>query len=157
MKLSEFQTHLKGQNTLTFVRPDGGLVPGHFHITEVGLITKHFIDCGGKLHLEKAVNMQIWVANDMEHRLTPKALLNIIELSKKVLGGEDLEIEFEYQTETVGKYGVGIQGEAFALIAKQTDCLAKSNCGIPESVEQLNPGKLEVAETGCCKPGGGCC
>ena len=46
-KLSDFKKHLSILETLTFVQTNGDLVPAHFHITEVGLITKQFIDCGG--------------------------------------------------------------------------------------------------------------
>ena len=52
-------------------------------------------------------------------------------MSNKVLGNEDLEVEVEYQTETIGKYSIEMQGNNFVLIAKQTDCLAKIKCNIP--------------------------
>jgi hypothetical protein len=57
--------------------------------------------------------------------------LNIIELSKKVLELGDLEIEVEYQAETIGKFGLDFDGKNFLLTSKQTDCLAKDQCGIP--------------------------
>ena len=47
MKLSELKTYLSGLETLVFVQADGAPVPAHFHITEVGKIRKHYIDCGG--------------------------------------------------------------------------------------------------------------
>ena len=31
-----------------FILPDGDQIPAHYHITEVGHVTKRFIDCGGK-------------------------------------------------------------------------------------------------------------
>jgi predicted transcriptional regulator len=45
-KLSEKK--LDTLENVTFQLPDGTTVPEHFHVTEVGLITKNFIDCGGK-------------------------------------------------------------------------------------------------------------
>jgi hypothetical protein len=154
MKLSELKNKLSAVTTLTFVQPNGAFVPRHFHITEIGLVIKHFIDCGGAVHQEQTASMQIWVAEDFDHRLKPSGLLNIIDISKKVLGDTDLEIEVEFQTETIGTYKLDFQGENFVLVPKQTDCLAKSNCGVPEK-------KLELAgaetEGSCCKPGGGCC
>lgn len=151
MKLSEFKNHLSTLKNINFVLPNGNFVPRHFHITEAGLVTKHFIDCGGDVHTEKTIVLQIWVAEDYEHRLKPTGLLNIFNISKGVLGDEDLEVEVEYQTETIGIYKLAFQTEHFVLQPKFTDCLAKVTCGIPET-------KLELAnESSCCKPGGGCC
>lgn len=72
MKLSDFKEHLSTAKSLNFLQTNGEFVPLHFHITEVGLITKNFIDCGGDVHTDKLVNLQIWVANDVHHRLSPK-------------------------------------------------------------------------------------
>ena len=47
MKLSQAKNILKSVETVNFTLPDGTSVPEHFHVTEVGLITKNFIDCGG--------------------------------------------------------------------------------------------------------------
>src|SRR6187431_2879726 len=104
MKLSEIKKHLKTVETVNFQLPNGTFAPEHFHVTEVGQITKKFIDCGGTVRNEKVVNFQLWNANDTDHRLKPQKLLNIIALSEKTLGIEDLEIEVEYQSDTIGKY-----------------------------------------------------
>lgn len=157
MKISEFKTHLATLNSVGFKLPNGGCVPLHFHITEVGLLTKHFIDCGGDVHEEKSANLQIWVADDFDHRLKPQNLLNILDQSKKVLNDEDLEIEVEYQTETIGKYGLDIDEDAFLLIAKETDCLAKIKCNIPHSKPKIHLSELNVATQNACSPGSGCC
>jgi len=148
MKLSEFKTILNTKETIAFELPNGKLVPSHFHVTEVGEITKKFIDCGGTVREEKVVNFQLWEADDYDHRLHPKKLNGIIELSERVLGLEDLEIEVEYQGETIGKFGMDYKGDNLLLPSKVTDCLAKDNCGIPV--------KEEVVEN-TCTPGSGCC
>jgi hypothetical protein len=156
MKLSDFKKKLSTSKSINFVQPNGGFVPAHFHITEVGLTTKHFIDCGGTVRDEKVVSFQLWEANDFNHRLEPQKLLNIIALSEKVLALSDLEVEVEYQTNTIGRYGLDFYDQNFVLVAKQTDCLAKDKCGIP--IEKI---KVSLAElnnsTGCCTPGSGCC
>lgn len=149
MKLSEIKLHLATAETVHFTLQTGVNVPEHFHVTEMGVVTKHFIDCGGTVRLEKLANFQLWDANDYDHRLKPQKLLNIIALSERVLGMEDLEIEVEYQTETIGKYGLHYNGDAFILIPKQTACLAADACGIPPSQQ-----KLEAAASACCTPGG---
>lgn len=46
MKLSEFKSELQQLNTFAFQLPNGSFVPNHFHVTEVGKVSKHFIDCG---------------------------------------------------------------------------------------------------------------
>jgi hypothetical protein len=156
MKLSEVKDTLLTLETVNFILPNGNKVPAHFHVTEVGIITKNFIDCGGVVRNEKVVNFQLWEANDFDHRIAPQKLLNIIQLSEKVLGIEDHEVEVEYQTETIGKFDLNFNGKDFVLVNKQTDCLAKDNCGIP--TEKLKVKLMElVPEQNCCTPGGGCC
>lgn len=49
MKLSEIKTHLESATAVNFQLPNGTFVPEHFHVTEVGIITKNFVDCGGKV------------------------------------------------------------------------------------------------------------
>ena len=156
MKLSAFKKHLGTVKVVNFVQPDGKLVPQHFHITEAGLSTKHFIDCGGTIRTEQHINFQVWTAEDINHRLEPQKLLKIIKTSEKLLGDEDLEVEIEYQSETIGKYGLDIDGENFVLTTKHTNCLAKDNCGIPQDKQKISVTELST-QTVCCEPGGGCC
>jgi len=156
MKLSEIKNHLNNLETIAFQLPNGELVPNHFHVTEVGKITKHFIDCGGIVRNEEVVNFQLWNANDYDHRLHPEKLVKIIELSEKVLEIRDLDIEVEYQGDTIGKYSLGFDGKNFLLVTKQTDCLAKDNCGIPEGMQKVNLSDLKAEEVTCCDPASNC-
>ncbi|ADV48723.1 hypothetical protein I2486_07170 [Cellulophaga sp. E16_2] len=155
MKLSEIKSHLKNLKTIAFELPDGTLVPSHFHVTEVGKVTKNFIDCGGTVRNEEVVNFQLWNAADYDHRLHPEKLAHIIELSEKTLAIPDLEIEVEYQGTTIGKFGLDFNGTNFLLTTKQTDCLAKDNCGIPEAKPKLKMATLESGNS--CTPNSGCC
>ena len=156
MKLSDVKIQLNKLDAVNFQLPDGSYVPIHFHITEVGSVSKHFIDCGGTVRDEKVANFQLWEANDFDHRLAPQKLLNIIALSEKVLGLEDLEIEVEYQSDTIGKYGLDFNGKDFLLTSKQTNCLAQDKCGIPKEKLKLSLTELQSQKTSCA-PGGGCC
>lgn len=151
MTLSEFKSKLKTIPVVTFIKEDGTAVPKHFHITEVGQINKKFIDCGGTVRNEKTISMQLWESIDFWHRLEPKKLLSIIELAEQKLGIEDHEIELEYQSDTIGKYGVDFDNENFILKPTNTTCLASDKCGVP-SFEVVK----EKAQS-CCTPGGGCC
>jgi hypothetical protein len=155
MKLSEIKKHLSTANAVNFLLENGTAVPEHFHVTEVGVITKNFIDCGGTVRNEKVANFQLWNANDTDHRLKPKKLLDIIALSEKVLGMEDSEIEVEYQSDTIGKYGLDFKDGNFILTTKQTDCLAKDNCGVPEGKQKVKLSDLNKEAQPCCAPG--CC
>ena len=157
MKLSEIKKYLADAEAVNFKLQDGTYVPEHFHVTEVGVVTKNFIDCGGKVRKENTANFQLWDADDFEHRLKPKKLLDIIALSEKVLGMEDSEIEVEYQQTTIGKYGLDFDGKDFILVAKQTACLATEACGIPEPKQKLNLINLTPSDSPSCTPGGGCC
>ncbi len=153
MKLSEIKKQLPTLQTVNFQLEDGSLVPEHFHVTEVGVITKNFIDCGGTVRSEKTVNFQLWDANDFDHRLKPQKLLNIIALSERILNMEDLEVEVEYQADTISKYDLDFNGNNFILKSKQTNCLAQDKCGIPPEKLKVNL----IAAGSTCTPGGGCC
>ena len=158
MKLSKIKKYLNNLTVIGFQLPNGDLVPNHFHVTEVGKVTKHFIDCGGTVRLEEVVNFQLWEANDYDHRLHPEKLMHIIELSEKVLNIPDLEIEVEYQMkETIGKFDLEFNGTNFLLVSKLTDCLAKDNCGIPSEKLKVKIGEWKPKETSCCTPDSGCC
>lgn len=156
MTLEQIKTHLQNANNVQFELTNGTKVPEHFHITEVGIVTKHFIDCGGTVRTEKVANFQLWNANDFDHRLKPQKLLNIIALSERKLGMENLEIEVEYQSDTIGRYDLDFNGKHFILKPKFTACLASDHCGIP--AEKLSTHTPEIkSESACCTPGGGCC
>lgn len=155
MKLSEIKDKLNQLETIAFQLPNGELVPSHFHVTEVGKITKHFIDCGGTVRNEAVVNFQLWNANDYNHRLHPEKLLHIIELSEKTLNLKDLEVEVEYQGESIQKFGLDFDGKSFLLTIKETDCLAKDNCGIPAVKPRVKLSEIQAANS--CSPNSGCC
>lgn len=155
MKLSEVKQILPTLENVEFQLENGTFVPEHFHVTEVGMINKNFIDCGGVIRNEKVVNFQLWNADDLEHRLKPGKLLNIINLSEVKLGIEDHEIEVEYQSETIGKYDLEFNGKTFVLRNKMTACLAQDACGIPSEKVKRNLSELKPVSK--CTPNSGCC
>lgn len=156
MKLSEFKEIVKTVNEVKFELPNGEFVPSHYHVTEVGYITKKFIDCGGTLREEEVANFQLWYSNDVDHKLEPNKMLDIISLSEEKLGLKDFEIEVEYQSDTIGKYGLEFNGNAFVLMPKMTDCLAPDKCGAPQQKPKLNLSNL-VVKSDSCNPNSGCC
>ena len=156
MNLSTFKEKLESLNEVNFVLPDGQSVPAHFHITEIGQVQKHFIDCGGNIRQERIVNFQLFTADDYDHRLEVDKLCDIISLAEDKLGLADGSIEIEYQGETIEKYGLGFANGTFQLLSKKTDCLAKDKCGIAPSktnvkLKNFRPKRSDcVPESGCC-------
>ena len=157
MKLSDVKDLLPTLENVEFQLENGTFVPEHFHVTEVGIITKNFIDCGGVVRNERVVNFQLWNADDLEHRLKPGKLLNIIKLSEEKLSIGNFEIEVEYQSETIGKYDLDFNGKNFVLKNKTTACLAQDACGIPSEKKKANLRDLNPEASSCCTPDSGCC
>ena len=152
MKLSEVKNHLENLERLEFQLPDGTLVPRHFHVTEIGLVDKKFIDCGGTIREEKKISFQLWSSFDYDHRLHPEKLIHIIDVSNKAVDLPDVDVEVEYQGSTIGKYDLEFKDGRFHLANKFTDCLAKDNCGIVKTKTKL----VDLASN-CCEPGSSCC
>ncbi|KRD57969.1 hypothetical protein ASE40_16625 [Flavobacterium sp. Root935] len=156
MKLSEIKQLLPTLQNVEFQLENGTFVPEHFHVTEVGIIKKNFIDCGGVVRNEEVVNFQLWNANDFEHRLKPNKLLHIIQLSEDKLNIKDLEIEVEYQNATIGKYDLDFNGKNFVLKNKTTACLAQDACGIPSEKQKIIL-RESIDNSSCCTQNSGCC
>ena len=157
MKLSTFKKHLEEIHQINFKLENGTPVPPHFHVTEIGVITKRFIDCGGTVRNEEKISFQLWSSTDHDHRLGTQILKNIIFLSEKTLGIYDNEIEVEYQGETIGKYNLDFQNGDFILRSQQTDCLAKDNCGVPAEKPRVRISTKISNQDTCCTTGSGCC
>jgi hypothetical protein len=155
MKLSAIKTQLEGLPQVNFILPDGSQVPAHFHVTEVGQVSKKYIDCGGTLREESKVTFQLWEDGDVDHRLAASKLLNIIGLAERLLSIPDIEVEVEYQGDTIGRYGLDFNGTDFLLTATQTDCLAKDKCGIPMEKPKIR--LSSIAQGPVCTPNSGCC
>lgn len=154
MKLLDFKSVLQQIDQIQFILPNGSFVPSHFHVTEAGAITKHFMDCGGTERIERRANFQLWVENDIDHRLSPSKLLSIIAMSEEKLGLGNWDIEVEYQLETIGKFNLDYDGNNFLLINALTDCLAKDKCGIPTEKPRI---RLSNLGANSCDPKSGCC
>lgn len=157
MKISEFKNRLNEVDNFSIQLPNGTMIPAHFHITEMGLLTKNFIDCGNTIREEKRITFQVWFAGDLEHRLEPSKVFKIIEASKNLIGDADLELEVEYQTEsTIGKFGLDFVDGKFVLTPKETTCLASDHCGIPMDKIKAKIGEIKE-KVACCSPDSGCC
>ena len=82
MTLKEFKKELVKQTNivgdLLFEVDGGSIIPPYFHITEMGLKNKYFVDCGGTVRTESFITFQVWTAEDFNHRLAPTKLLELI-------------------------------------------------------------------------------
>jgi len=136
MKLAEFvglldtNPHMR----IEFVLPLYENIPDHFHITEVGIVQKSFVDCGGVVHDHEACVMQIWVGDDVEHRLKPEKLSEILKLGHKKFLLNHLDVEVEYGSDVIRQYFVSSvyldagMSMMFMLESKKTICLAPDKC-----------------------------
>ena len=153
MKLSTFKKTLSELDTLKFQLPDGHFVPAHFHITEVGNLTRNYIDCGGTLRQENKLSIQLWVASDNDHRLKPDKVLDILKLAEKQFEFSNIDVEVEYQQSTIGRFKLAFDGSVYQLINTHTTCLAQDKCGI----SQEKPRVRLTASGLSCNPESNCC
>jgi hypothetical protein len=108
-------------------------------------VEKRFIDCGGTEREAVSCLLQVWTADDYDHRLGSQKLAAILRLAGPLLKTTDLPVEVEYGPEVAAQYRLAdiattSQGLLFVLEGKQTDCLAPDRCGISG-----------------CGPSSGCC
>jgi hypothetical protein len=152
--------HAHAEKPVSLLLPDGGFVPAHFHITEVGHVTKRFIDCGGTRRTQETCLLQTWVHDDLDHRLTAGKLAAIFSHAGDLLPHHDLPVEIEYEDYVVAQFPVEsasvIDGAlTFHLGLKHTDCLARGIC-LPGECAPAAPVAVS-ATTSSCTPGSGCC
>ena len=135
--LKEFRSMLKlnPNSKMTWVLPDGSPVPAHYHITEVGHVLKNFMDCGGTVRSTASCVLQVWVANDTDHRLDTTKLSKVVDVASAILY-DSLPVEVEYDNGVMSQYpltGWEIahrEGLMFYLGSKHTACLAPDKCGV---------------------------
>lgn len=150
MNTIDFLALLKAspQQRIHVMLPSGAFVPEHFHVTEIGCVKKDFIDCGGIIRTSATCVVQLWVADDVDHRIETDKLLSIFTLAQKILPETALPIEFEYEAGLVSQYPIKCVdltpgGLLVELATKHTACLAPQLCGV-------------TSQRGCCGPGE-CC
>ncbi len=137
MNLAELENLLSasGDAPVSFTLPDGSAVPSHYHLTEVGHVRKEFVDCGGVRRSEEYCALQLWVATDTEHQLRASKILAIIAHTQGILPSKQLEVQVEYQRDSLSVYRVASADRVFGklvvrLEAKATACLAPDRCGV---------------------------
>ncbi len=160
MTLAELKNALAGdpEQLLRLRLPGGDAVPVSFHITEVGQVTKDFIDCGGTRRSVSTCQLQAWVGPDDDHRIHAGKLLGILNKGSSLMSSGDLPVEIEYEHGLISQYPVtGASVEdgvlVFSLTTKHTDCLAKELCTPRHAVPAMFASAF-AKPAPCCGPGG---
>lgn len=160
MNLDQFTTALSNQpdHELCIQFDSGIVLPPHFHVTEIGKVTKDFVDCGGTRRTTTSCVLQTFIATDFDHRLKTDKLSMIIEKAAVLELDRSTPVEIEIQTDTIGTYSVTSSlvsdGKlTFTVASKQTACLAPDKCGLDNlpslEVTPADPAAAECGDTGC--------
>lgn len=131
------------------ILPNRSQVPVHFHVTEVGRVQKHFIDCGGTARKSESCTLQVWTANDVAHRLDTTKLSGIINKGKGLFESTAIPLEVEYDNGLISQYPVErVEVSPSCVVlhlgTKHAACLAPDRCGV---ALDLLP---SCSEPGCC-------
>lgn len=157
MTVSDFLELLRQHpdHPIVFRLPDESDVPAHYHVTEVGHASKAFLDCGGKRHTTESCLLQLWIADDTDHRLVASKLLSIFGRADGLLPSNELPVEIEHEAPVLTQLPI-TRGEVvdgalhFHTESKHADCLAKDIC-LPDFSLPAIPGQS------ACDPSSGCC
>lgn len=157
MNLQEFKTLLTSQGNKHFQLslPDGAAVPVSFHVTEVGRVLKTFIDCGGTLRETVTCQLQVWVGEDVDHRIEAQKAAMILEKAKAFLPDESIPVEIEYEQDVISQYTIeSYESSDDAVILhlahKHTECLAPELCKVPAKSTTAPAAQSCCGPTGCC-------
>jgi hypothetical protein len=118
---------------LTWELPDQSQVPVHYHVTEVGVVQKRFVDCGGTVRTNETAILQLWVDSDIDHRLVANKLSGILSKADAKFAVSQLPIAIEYNMPWLTQMPI-VSGRLVGdrlwmkLEARSTDCLAKEVC-----------------------------
>lgn len=151
MKLHELRAVVEEHPTTfpRFVLPDGEKIPAHAHVTEVGHVTRNFIDCGGLTGSEEVVVLQTHVSGDTEHRLRADRFAKILLLGDRVVPHGDFDVEIEYDCCVVAQYPVWetrVVGDHLDIVLgrKATQCRAR------EREKMKGADECCAARSACC-------
>jgi hypothetical protein len=161
MNLNELKSALAGAQPNSEVRialPDGGYVPAHFHVTEVGHIQKDFIDCGGKRRAARTCTLQTWMGSEQDdgHRLTVERFGRILALTAPLFADEALPVEVEYEEGLISQFPLDHVTEdggrlVLQLGSKHTNCLARETCGVGSGDQEgCGCGTVDRKSATCC-------
>lgn len=162
MKTKEFLTLLNEHpnKSLIFEYKEGQLVGQNYHITEVKNVTVDSVDCGAGTDFWKESIIQLWErpleGERMEYMPAGKALEILDKVDRLKPMEKEVEVKFEYSNPKfhtaqlyVNEYVLFEDKLVMKLGVQKTDCKAREECGVPET--------LNTKAEACCTPNSGCC
>ena len=134
-----------------FELPTTTLPSPHVHVTEVARLDKKFVDCGGTLRTESSCRLQVYQADDTEHRITAAKFAQILAKGAGVLGTTALSVEVEAEAPYLATFPIVAtrleeKQIVLSLGMRHTACLAEDVC-FPANLQNKS----------ACTPGSGCC
>ena len=116
-----------------FELPTTSLLTPHVHVTEVARIDKKFVDCGGTVRTESSCRLQIYQADDTEHRITAAKFAQILAKGAGLLGSSALPVEVEAEAPYLSVFPVTAsrleeKQIVLSLGMRHTACLAEDVC-----------------------------
>lgn len=121
MKTSEFLNKInESDRALYFQLPDGEIIEGDLHITEVKNINIDSTDCGGFKHSFKETVIQLWLnegSSKTENWTTSKAtkIFDIVGKQREYLYDAEAFIEFGDSKHVTSKYAVSMDEKSDEL------------------------------------------
>lgn len=130
---------------LRFRLPNGSLTAAHAHLTEVARVEKRLVDCGGAVRVRVSARLQVWSADDTDHRVGCAKALQVLARGEHLLESAELPLEVEHDFPFLTAFpalGCRVEPEGLVVLLgpAKADCLAPEAC-------------LPAA----CRPGAGCC
>ena len=163
MKTQEFLDLLRSHQdkSLLFEYSAGQLVSANYHITEVKHTTIESVDCGGRMDAWNETVIQLWESPEelgkTEYMSTNKALsiLNLVGQMRSYDKNAEVRIEYGndgFHTAQLFVNDIELHGNdlLIKLAVEKTNCKAKEDCGVKETV-------AVGVEENCCDPVSGCC
>lgn len=162
MTTKEFLKVLKDNPTkqLVFEYKPKSLVGANYHITEVKNISVEAVDCGGRADAWEETVIQLWESPSEIGKTTYMSASKASQILNRVhrmrAMNMDSILKFEYGNTNfhtaqlpVNSFKLEEDRLLISLTTDQTDCKAKTECGLPEEVLSQ--------ESIVCTPDSGCC
>ncbi len=134
-----------------FELPTTTLLSPHVHVTEVARLDKKFVDCGGTLRTDSSCRLQLYQADDTEHRITAAKFAEILAKGAGALGLTGFPVEVEAEAPYLSVFPVIAsrleeKQIVLSLGMRHTGCLAEDVC-FPAHLQNKS----------ACTPSLGCC
>jgi len=134
-----------------FELPTTTLLSPHVHVTEVARLDKKFVDCGGTLRTDSSCRLQLYQADDTEHRITAAKFAQILAKGAGLLNSLNLSVEVEAEAPYLSVFPITAsrieeKQIVLSLGMRHTACLAEDVC-FPANLQDKS----------ACTPGSGCC